>query len=74
MTRATRNAAMVRAYGRDSWTPPAPMSEARRRHLHGDLLPMDDKLPGDGELQWLLPWITLASGSIVALVIWSIFA
>lgn len=48
------------------------MSEARRNHIHGPLQPMDDKLPGDGEWQWMLPWITLASGFVMALIVWSI--
>ena len=72
MTRATRNAAMFRTQGRDSWQTRPVQSEASRQHHHGKLLPMDDRLPGDGELQHWLPWITLASGSLVALVIWSL--
>ena len=72
MTRATRNAAMFRTQGRDSWQTRPVQSEASRQHHHGPLLPMDDKLPGDGELQWLLPWITLASGFVMALIVWSI--
>lgn len=73
MTRATRNAAMVRAYGRDSWTPPAPMSEARRQHLYGDLQPMDDKLPGDGDLAHIGLLICMASAGLTLFTLWSIF-
>ena len=27
--------------GRDNWQPRPPMSEARRQHIHGHLIPMD---------------------------------
>ena len=76
MTRATRNAAMVRTYGRDSWSQTPPQSEAMRQHVHGRLQPLDmDGRPViKGELQWLLPWITLASALVVAAIAWSFFA
>lgn len=73
MTRASRNAAMFRTYGRDSWTQPAPMSEARRQQLYGSLQPMDDKLPGDGELAWLGALICMASAGLTLFTLWEIF-
>ncbi len=74
MTRATRNAAMFRTQGRDSWSTRPVQSEAARQHHHGKLQPLDmnGRPVIKGELQHWLPWITLASGSVVALVIWSL--
>ena len=74
MTRATRNAAMVRTYGRDSWSQTPPQSEAMRQHVHGRLQPLDmDGRPViKGEIQGLLPWITLASASVVIAIVWSL--
>lgn len=50
------------------------MSEARRNHIHGSLQPMDWKGRPviKGELQWLLPWITLASALVVAAIVWGL--
>ncbi len=74
MTRATRNAAMVRAYGRPVWEHnKPPMSEARRQHHHGPLLPMDDSLPGDGDLAHIGLLICMASAGLTLFTLWSIF-
>ena len=65
MTRYTR----IIATGRNHWQQTPPMSEARRQHHHGPLLPMDDKQPGDGELAWLGALICLASAGLTIFAI-----
>lgn len=74
MTRATRNAAMVRTYGRDSWSQTPPQTEAMRQHHHGPLLPMDDKLPGDGSQVRLGALICLASAAATIFTLVRIFS
>lgn len=67
MTRYTRIVA-----GQDNWN--ARTGYQDRCRIDGPLLPMDDRLPGDGELQHWLPWITLASSSIVAAIAWGLLS
>lgn len=67
MTRYTRIIA-----GQDNWTQRPPQTEAMRQHHHGPLLPMDDKLPGDGSQVRLGALICLASAAATIFTLWSI--
>ena len=68
MTRYTRIIA-----GQDNWTPRPPQSEAMRQHHHGPLLPMDDRLPGDGSQVRLGALICLASAAATIFTLVRIF-